>query len=274
MVENSKQLIKERLEQIANALLLNGTLVESPGIICGKLGLAIFFFHYARYTENLLFADYAMDLIDKMQNQIHVNTSADYEKGIAGIGVGINYLIQNKFLLVEGDVCEDLDERMFRAVMYDPWFGYSLYDGLIGYGRYWISRLPYQKVEKQAMICLEQIISLIEKNISSIPVGEQTDVYCFLSDLQKIHGFEKKINLLECCWTWKDKDSFSRLGDSMQGCAVRNIQCKRYFYKIYENDFDINETPKTMGLLNGYAGAGLFLLEMLYDTNYSWAFLL
>jgi len=82
-------------------LLLNGTLTECPGLVHGKIGIAIFFFHYVQYTDNMLFADYAMDLIGETMNQIHVNSPADYERGIAGIGVGIDYLIRNNFLNVE-----------------------------------------------------------------------------------------------------------------------------------------------------------------------------
>ena len=47
----------------------------------------------------MLFADYAMDIIYEIQNQIHSNSLANYENGIAGIGVGIDYLIQNNFLI-------------------------------------------------------------------------------------------------------------------------------------------------------------------------------
>ena len=63
----------------------------------------------------MLFADYALDLIGEIQNQIHVNSPADYEKGIAGIGIGIDYLIRNNFLIVEDDICEDFDQRMLRG---------------------------------------------------------------------------------------------------------------------------------------------------------------
>ena len=59
------------------------------------MGIAIFFFHYAQYTNNMLFADYAMDLIDQILNQLHVNSPANYKKGIAGIGVGLDYMIIN-----------------------------------------------------------------------------------------------------------------------------------------------------------------------------------
>lgn len=158
------QSLEEQVSQIAGMLLLNGTLTESPGLVHGKLGLAVFFFHYAQYTGNMLFADYAIDLIGEMQNQIHINSPADYEKGIAGIGVGIDYLIRNKFLLVEDDICEDFDQRMVRAVMYDPWQGFGMYDGLTGYGRYWISRLHYPVPAIQAQECLGHIVGSLEEN--------------------------------------------------------------------------------------------------------------
>lgn len=108
------------MQQIADMLLLNGTLTECPGLVHGKMGITIFFFHYAQYTDNMLFADYAMDLISEMLDQIHINSPADYEKGVASIVVGIDYLIRNNFLNVKDDICEDFDQRMVRAVMYDP----------------------------------------------------------------------------------------------------------------------------------------------------------
>jgi len=91
MVQNRSKIIKHDLEQIADMLLINGTLTECPGLIHGKMGIAVFFFYYAKYTDDMLFADYAMNLIGETLNQIHVNSSADYEKGIAGIGVGIDF---------------------------------------------------------------------------------------------------------------------------------------------------------------------------------------
>ena len=78
-------------------LVLNGTLVDCPGLIHGKMGISVFFFYYARYTGNDLFDDYALNLIGGIQEQVHVNTPADYERGIAGIGKGIDYLIRNGF---------------------------------------------------------------------------------------------------------------------------------------------------------------------------------
>jgi len=195
MANDQTTTIERDLVQIADMLLLNGTLTECPGLVHGKMGIAVFFFHYARYTDNELFADYAMDLIGEMQEQIHVNSPADYEKGIAGIGVGMDYLIRNNLLVVEDDICEDFDDRMVRAVMYDPWQDFSLYDGLTGYGRYWMTRLRYKESAMRARECLFRITALIEEKFPDISINEQTDVYCFLHDLQKISGFNNFIRL-------------------------------------------------------------------------------
>lgn len=278
------QSLEEQVSQITGMLLLNCTLTECPGLVHGKMGLAVFFFHYAQYTENMLFADYAVDLIGEMQNQIHVNSPADYEKGIAGIGVGIEYLIRNQFLLVEDDICEDFDSRMFRAVMYDPYPGFSMYDGLTGYGRYWISRLRYPEPAIQAQECLWHIVGLLEENLTDIPSEEQTDVYGFLFDLQQIAGFENCDRLLGQCRKWEAKKSFRRLADSAIGPLVRKVQSSRYFDDTGQHetdrilnqipDLDTEKPPVSTGLLTGYAGEGLLRLEALRKTDHSWTFLL
>lgn len=75
----SKTEIEYDLQKTSDILILNGTLTESPGLIHEKTGIAIFFFHYSQYTKNMLFADYAMDIIYEIQNQIHSNSLANYE---------------------------------------------------------------------------------------------------------------------------------------------------------------------------------------------------
>jgi hypothetical protein len=281
-VQNQEQ----DVQQIANMLLLNGTLTECPGLVQGKLGIAVFFFHYAQYTNNILFADYALDLIGEMQNQIHVNSPADYEKGIAGIGVGIDYLIHNKFLIVEDDICEDLDQRMVRAVMYDPWQDFSLYDGLTGYGRYWISRLQQPTASVLARKCLMRIIEQIKDRLPNIPTEEQTDVYRFLHDLYHISDFGVSIELLEQCRKRVTDISrnFSHLDDSIIGNIIQMYQRSRYFNNALQGDIDValkqipdldmEKPPVNMDLLTGYAGEGLLRLTALGHTNMSWMQLL
>jgi len=283
MVQGKSKSINQHLSEIADMTLLNGTLTECMGLIHGKIGIAIYFFYYAQYTGNMLFADYAMDLIEKTQSQIHLDSPSDYEKGLAGIGVGIDYLVRNKYLIVDDDVCEDFDYRMYRAVMSDPWQSFGLYDGLVGYGKYWITRLCHQTPAKYAQECLMYIIKQIKKNFPFIPVEEQNDVYCFLYDLKEISGFESSIDILKLCERW-DLSSFIRLGHSVTGNIGRIFQHNYYFNNSLKGDPEIdlslisdinkNKSPVSMGLLNGYAGEGLLRLSFLHQMNRSWILLL
>ena len=141
--------------------MVNGLLTDCPGLIHGKTGIAVFFFHYYRYTENKLFEEYAFELLCEIQKQLHCNSSVDYRTGIAGIGVGIDYLLKNRFLVSDNDVFEDIDKRMYNAVMYDFQPDFSLYDGITGYGRYWLSRLNQESSSGRAKECILRIINYI-----------------------------------------------------------------------------------------------------------------
>lgn len=88
-------------------------------------------------------------------------------------------MIRNNFLDIEDDICEDFDGRMYRAVKYDPWQDFSQYNGLTGYGRYWMTRLNFPTPAMQARECLTSIVKLIEEHLPDISAEEQIDVYCF-----------------------------------------------------------------------------------------------
>ena len=104
---------EEELSLISNQLLLNGTLTKCPSLLHGKMGISIFFFHYARYVQDDLYSEYAMDLIRGLLEQLHANYRADYEKGIAGIGVGFSYLLEKRFLDLEEEAFDDFGQQSY-----------------------------------------------------------------------------------------------------------------------------------------------------------------
>lgn len=286
MIKQSYTKQEQSLQQIVDMLLLNGTLTKCPGIIYGKIGIAIFFFHYARYISNMLFSDYALDLIVELQKQLHANYRADYEKGIAGIGVGIDYLINSEFLDVETDIFEDFDERMYRATQYDPSPDFSFYNGLTGYGRYWLTRLRREPSSQQAKDCLIRITEQIEKNIQNIPLEGLSDVYCFLHDLQIYSNLKISLKLLDQSRR-QVMDShlfFPRLKDFGLEHFARQYLYAQYFNKVLPHkinkeliqipDWDKKNTPNSIGLFSGYAGEGLTRLTALSAIDCSWIQLL
>jgi len=102
------------LKQISNILLINGGFLKNPGLYAGEMGLVLFFFHYSRYTQNDLYADYGFELLEKIQNGIHQKTSINYRNGLAGIGSAVEYLVQNDFIEADTDeILEDFDQRIF-----------------------------------------------------------------------------------------------------------------------------------------------------------------
>lgn len=277
-------IIKKQLSEIVDILILNGTLTECPGLIHGKIGLAIFFFNYAKYNHDTLFSNYAIELINETQNQIHINSPADYERGIAGIGIGINYLIKNNFLTADNDIYDDLDQRMKRAVLYEPWQDFSLYNGLIGYGRYWISRMNHPESSLLAQECLLHIVKLIKEKWESISIEEQVDIYYFIYSLHQISIFNPHIepiikelyNSIKINHSHNQANSFiGKLASIFQYNNYSDI-LKHEVNNITEHllNWNINKSYQDTGILFGYAGEGLLRLSLINQTDLSWLSLL
>ena len=201
-----------------------------------------------------------------------------------------DYMIRNNFLDIEDDICEDFDGRMYRAVKYDPWQDFSQYNGLTGYGRYWMTRLNFPTPAMQARECLTSIVKLIEEHLPDISAEEQIDVYCFLYDLQEISGSDRYTGLLEQCrriWGVQSPDliqAIPRLKESVVGNIARVYLHHRYLHEpIHDNvditlkqipDLEMGKAPVATGLLNGYAGEGMIRLAALDRANISWVNLL
>jgi hypothetical protein len=153
------------LSNIVDMLLLEGSLVECNGLMHGKMGIVIFFFHYAQHTNDKLYEEYAMEFIESVLNDISLKTSVYYRRGLAGIGCAIEYLSQQGFLEIDtDDVFEDLDKCIFDAIMDYRDGDTALFDGLSGLGRYCLHRFRIAKKipsrEKNSMATVKQFIIL------------------------------------------------------------------------------------------------------------------
>lgn len=106
---------KFTLEQkIVNKLILRGPLIQDLGLMYGKMGIILFFFEYGKYTACDVYTSIGEELIDDILGKVSSRLSFNFDSGLAGIGWGIEYLLQNHFIeSADNDIFEEID----RAIM-------------------------------------------------------------------------------------------------------------------------------------------------------------
>lgn len=112
--------MKNILLKIANLLYINMQYMNSYGLLKGKMGAALFFYEYSRYSDNDVYNDYADRILDDILDAISnkkVCDSSDLNDGLGGIGWGIQYLINHKFVEGEADeVLIDFDKKIQESI--------------------------------------------------------------------------------------------------------------------------------------------------------------
>ena len=128
--------------QIADLLKQKGLTGVNHGLMHGNMGLCIFFYHLSRQTNNPEYEKVADGLLDRVFANLSTTVSADFENGLAGIGWGIEYLVQSQFAEGKTDeILEDVDNRVFRALNEETITSFELTNGLTGFLFYLIIRL-------------------------------------------------------------------------------------------------------------------------------------
>ena len=263
----------QHLNFIADYLLENDIDTSGAGLLYGKIGVAVFFFHYARYCNNEKYEDHAINLVEKTQKQMLFMTSTDYDRGLTGIGTAIEYLEQNNFVEADtNEILEDSDRKISHAVVYNNHTDTSLFSGLSGLGKYLLSRISGRYADDNLVstlnnkILLIHITDILEQKLS---LKESDDVLRFLYELEQKHIYPAKVKRL------LNQSSCNTQLIDIQNRHKQNIDI---LYKTKYDEF-ISGYPKghyTMppGLYGGLAGLGLFLLSMLDKRHISWKELL
>lgn len=95
------------LDAVIRFALFQSELLETSGLFGGKIGAAILFYEYSRYTSNILYEKLADELMEQSL-AIPPNLSVKLSDGLSGIAWGITYLFKRGF------VCGDIDEVLFN----------------------------------------------------------------------------------------------------------------------------------------------------------------
>ena len=153
----------KKLEEIAETLKNDPLETRNIGLMGGKIGVALFFFYYAKYKADDSMAEYAVELISEVFDEINNDfTLHTYAAGIAGIGWSIELLAKNGFLEIDSEeTLSGLDNYLYKAMMYEINNSghYDFLHGAIGIGTYFLSRVSNPESRKY----VEELIDKLEE---------------------------------------------------------------------------------------------------------------
>lgn len=223
---------EELLLRICRHLLCKASFLTDLGLIKGKMGIVIFFCHYARYTKEKIYDEFAGDLLEEIYNEIDKHISLYLENGLCGIGWGIEYLVQNTFM--EGETNEILEAVDLQIMDQDPQriTDYSFLTGLGGLLYYVLSRLNSPK-----------------RNRNCLPFDNR-----YLSDLH--------VAALQLIAKGSDKKS-TEIAEKYVNYKKDNVQlinCDDLESFVISQPVDNDITKWKLGLQDGCAGRGLKIL--------------
>nr|WP_297169246.1 hypothetical protein [uncultured Dysgonomonas sp.] len=106
-------------------MLLNKKLIQSTkyetfqlDLASGKMGICIYFYILSRNDQSLEYKNIAEKLLDEVFESIGQVTTIDVKSGLSGIGLGIDYLIENNY--VKGNIniiLNDVDDIVFKNLL-------------------------------------------------------------------------------------------------------------------------------------------------------------
>ena len=136
----------EGLPSISRYLMLHGSFTHNLGLMNGKMGAVLFFYHYAKYTRKTLYRRFAGEMLNEIYQEITNAYPYNFGDGLCGIAWALVYLIRNGFVSTddEKDLLSDLDAKVMEwdvRRLNDA----SLETGILGLGHYILSRYNPQE---------------------------------------------------------------------------------------------------------------------------------
>ncbi len=209
-----KTKITPNIEYINNTLILNTSFIDNIGLMHGKMGICIYFYHLAHKTRNKTYENYAGELIDEIYEEINTNTPLDFENGLAGIGWGIEYLVQNKFIDADtDDILAELDEMLYKKSLNSQVNDISLLTGMIGLGTYFLMRFknsnssdnktPKRNLKHYLILLIDSTERMLTDNSNILKEPKAFDItwdypvlLLFLANLHSLNIYNHKVEII------------------------------------------------------------------------------
>ena len=253
------------LKKITETIMRRADTGDELGLLYGKMGLVVYFFHYARFTGNQTYEDFAMALMDSLQEQLYKCSTIDYGYGLAGIGTGIEYLVQNGFVEADtNEALEDFDVKIADMTALSDRTDGSLLTGISGIGRYFLFRIAgtnAHDVHIRTINCKMELIHITDTLEQMYPVLKKQDVddaLLFLYAMEQTNLYPEKTKRLIGLFSSEGIAGLaSNYGRGAPLCAPNAGRAR--------NDD---------GLMGGLAGIGLHLMSQLDKRHETWMKLL
>ena len=116
--------------------------IDPIGLFSGKMGIAFYKLHYARYYPDKDYKARALSIINENKKNIHWGTTFRYADGLAGIGSAFSYLLREGFIKTsDTDFFSDIDSYFFKKIYAYKHIDLSRDSGLVGIGYYLLNRI-------------------------------------------------------------------------------------------------------------------------------------
>ena len=129
------------LRRITSYLLLNYFYLPSNDLMTGRMGGVLYFKHYARYSSERFYDDFADSILESLFGNLKDDMPVGFHKGYCGTGWAVEYLIKNG--MAEGNTDEILGNIDKKIMERDPKYisDMSFETGLSGIVYYIVCRM-------------------------------------------------------------------------------------------------------------------------------------
>jgi len=128
------------LERIARHLIIYSASMEDIGLMNGKMGIALFFYHLHKVTGNDNHLAFANEMIQDISSRLDYKIPRTFFDGLVGISWGFDHLIKNNFIdFEEDDMLIELDNALLEINIANL-FDESFSTGVRGIAYYLVSR--------------------------------------------------------------------------------------------------------------------------------------
>lgn len=224
------------LSRIADHLIININSLDALGLFHGKMGVALFFSHYARYTGLPAYDDWAGILVDQIYKEIHHDILFNFNDGLLGIGWGIADLLENRFMEGEpGSVLDSIDNKVM-ALDIRRVSDWSEFDGLGGILHYVLKRISLNYLLEEKILPFDSL---------------------YLSELEStcISFKEKEADTGSYEGTLRAVDTFLAFRKSGVLAGDRLLSYTDMIKNVTDMPSSFSDYP--LGIADGFAGLGL-----------------